>query len=104
MSNLELIKQYNSAREALGKMFDVDEMWYNVIDETESRWTDYGNKTGNEISYGYSTDEIEDGSNFGVYGTSRWKSNCGEFVLFVGDDCSGNRDMYLFSSALCDDL
>ena len=54
-------------------------------------WTDYGDRYG-EIGFDLEDDEFQ--YSFSIYGSSRWES--GDYVLFVGDDCSGNRDCYLF--------
>ena len=89
----KVIEDYLQARRKMGELFDT-EIWYNVVDNRKEKWTDYGEKYG---SIGWDLLSEDDGFDYSIEicGTSRWEVD--EYVLAVGRDCFGNKDMYLFS-------
>lgn len=97
----EALKQYQNFRSFLGDYFDCGELWYNLIDHTDCIWGEWPNS-----GFGWSEpddndplpgdDDFEFMYGAELYGTSRWEKN--GYVLFVGDDGCGNRDMYLFDN------
>ena len=90
----DILKNYSEARGAIGEFFDDAPMWYDLIDHTDEVWTDYGEE---HDSIGFDLEDDEFQYSFEVYGTSRWEKE--GYVLFVGNDGCGNRDLYLFKTA-----
>ena len=84
----DTIKQYREAKKEIGKYFNTD-IWYNIIFYLDETWA--GDEHG--FLWGLQDDEFMYGAE--VYGTCMWEK--GDYVLYVGDDGCGNRDMYLFS-------
>jgi len=93
MNNIEeAFSQYKLAKGKIAEFFDCDCVWYNINDLTDDCWNETGGHNGS-VRWG---EDAEYGSEYSmdVYGTCRWEKD--GFVLFVGDDGCGNRDMYLF--------
>ena len=106
----EILKQISVANKALAEQFNLDSIWHNVIDKTDSLFTldtctddllELHTITDHirEIQYDFkSIDELLDGNCYSidVYGTSVWISKDKQFMLVCGDDSCGNRDFYIF--------
>ena len=93
----KVFSNYSSFKEIIGEFFDCDCVWYNIILMLEEKWTDYG-AGHDEIGWEPLIDEegVMDGFNYScdIYGTSRWEKD--DFVMVVGGDGCGNRDIYIF--------
>ena len=87
----QVFDQYTNFRKLVGEFFECDAVWYNVILHLDEKWTDYNEQ---HDSIGFDLQEDEFMYSFDVVGTSRWEK--GDFVMFCGNDCCGNRDLYVF--------
>jgi len=89
--NLEKeIDNYNKAKDAIGEFFDVG-IDRGIVFELDTKWTDYSEKHG---SIGFCLENDEFQYSFTVYGTSRWERD--GYVLFVGNNCWSEKEMYIF--------
>lgn len=86
----EEFEKYIRARNNLHTLFGEFEFWWNVIDETESPWY----RDGSEFNY---QDEDKEWYSVEMYG------NCTRsvdgYTIVVADNCSGDRDMYMFKDS-----
>jgi hypothetical protein len=100
----DLLKKYEDARKALGEYFDAP-IYHNLITNFQDQWTDYGVQH-DSVAWEYQEDESsewDDGEfmySFEVQGVSRWQSKDGKYTLFIGRDCCGNTDCYIFLNEL----
>lgn len=85
---------YTEARERLANVFGIDDLWYNLIWCGDEKWAE------DEYRVQYDFTGMDDWGNaefdyyFEIYGRSRWQAH--GYVLFVGDNHCGDRDMYIF--------
>lgn len=96
---LSLLEQHATVERQIAEMFGLDYLWHNLVDCTDENWIQGG--IHDDVTYGFEDNQsYEDGEcySFEIYGTSHWVSKCEKYSLFVGDDGSGGRDMYIFSS------
>ncbi|CAL9990856.1 hypothetical protein VPHD479_0321 [Vibrio phage D479] len=91
------INNYLGAKAALLEQFDISGSFYDIEVSVDKRWRqcDWGSHT---IEFGWENDEFQ--YSLEIYGTSVWKSKCGDYTLAVGDDGCGNRYGVIVSNIL----
>ena len=93
------IEEYVTARCQIAKAFKCESLWYNIIFETEEKWTDHGDEH-DTISYTYEEDDDEEREfeySLEVYGSSKWETE--EYVMYCGGNGCGDRDLYVFKKS-----
>lgn len=79
-------QKYCQARSNLSSLFDGLEMWWNIVDETQSIWY----RDGYEFNY----KNGEEWFSVELYG--QCIKNKDGYTLIVANNGSGDRDLYLF--------
>lgn len=97
MTEIDIAKEidnYLNSRTAIADFFETP-IWEGIIFCLDEKWVEQGGTIRYDL--GNEEEDYDDFIySFDIYRVSRWER--GGYVLFIGNDGCGNRDMYLFKS------
>ena len=88
MNIQQKLQEYRELRREIGNFFGTA-IYYNITDVSDEKWSE----SDRNVEYNQRGDEFN--YSFRIRGTSRWEKD--GYVLFLGINCSGDADLYVFS-------